>query len=216
MSAAASATAGVCLLATAALLLAERRGSRAGRAIAKVAASTAFVLFALQLGAAGTAYGRLLLLAFALSWAGDVLLLSGRDRPFLAGIAAFLLAHVAFAAAFVSRPLAPGRLALGAALMAVVSLVTLRWLWPHLSRFYRYAVAAYVAALAVMAALAIAASASPGGQLLAAGALAFAASDVAVARDRFVAPGLVNRAWGLPLYYAAQLLLAASLPAAGA
>ena len=60
MSAAASATAGVCLLATAALLLAERRGSRAGRAIAKVAASTAFVLFALQLGAAGTPFGRLL------------------------------------------------------------------------------------------------------------------------------------------------------------
>jgi hypothetical protein len=29
-----------------------------------------------------------------------------------------------------------------------------------------------------------------------------------VARDRFVAPGFVNRAWGLPLYFGAQLLFA--------
>jgi hypothetical protein len=29
-----------------------------------------------------------------------------------------------------------------------------------------------------------------------------------VARDRFVSHQFVNRAWGLPLYYAAQLLLA--------
>jgi hypothetical protein len=43
---------------------------------------------------------------------------------------------------------------------------------------------------------------------VAVGALAFAASDVSVARDRFVRPEFVNRAWGLPLYYAAQLLLA--------
>jgi uncharacterized membrane protein YhhN len=39
-------------------------------------------------------------------------------------------------------------------------------------------------------------------------AVAFALS---VARDRFVVPGFVNRAWGLPLYYAAQLVLAATV-----
>jgi hypothetical protein len=38
-------------------------------------------------------------------------------------------------------------------------------------------------------------------------------SDLSVARDRFVAPGFVNRAWGLPTYFAAQLLLAASVAA---
>lgn len=43
-----------------------------------------------------------------------------------------------------------------------------------------------------------------------AGALAFTASDVSVARDRFVQHGFVNRAWGLPFYYAAQLLIAAT------
>jgi hypothetical protein len=40
------------------------------------------------------------------------------------------------------------------------------------------------------------------------GALAFTASDVSVARDRFVQPAFHNRAWGLPLYFGAQLLLA--------
>jgi hypothetical protein len=40
------------------------------------------------------------------------------------------------------------------------------------------------------------------------GATCFMSSDVAVARDRFVTPGVANRVWGLPLYYGAQLLLA--------
>ena len=40
------------------------------------------------------------------------------------------------------------------------------------------------------------------------GALLFYLSDLLVARDRFVRPGLVNRVVGLPIYYAGQLLLA--------
>jgi hypothetical protein len=47
------------------------------------------------------------------------------------------------------------------------------------------------------------------------GALAFTASDVSVARDRFVREDFFNRAWGLPLYYCAQLLLALSPAAVG-
>jgi uncharacterized membrane protein YhhN len=43
------------------------------------------------------------------------------------------------------------------------------------------------------------------------GALLFYVSDLAVARNRFVAPGFANRAWGLPAYYAGQMLLASTL-----
>jgi uncharacterized membrane protein YhhN len=43
------------------------------------------------------------------------------------------------------------------------------------------------------------------------GALLFYASDLSVARDRFVQRGFVNKAWGLPAYYAGQVLLAWSL-----
>ena len=46
-------------------------------------------------------------------------------------------------------------------------------------------------------------------------ALLFAASDIAVARDKFVAAAFINRAWGLPTYYAAQLMLAWSVRPAG-
>ena len=45
---------------------------------------------------------------------------------------------------------------------------------------------------------------------IALGATAFFLSDIAVARNRFVAPGFTNRAWGLPLYYVGQVLLALS------
>jgi uncharacterized membrane protein YhhN len=207
----AAALAVLCLLAALALVVAERREARSAKVACKVVASTAFVALALACGAPGTIYGRVLLLAQALSWVGDLLLLSARDRVFLLGIGAFLLAHVAYAVAFATAPLAASWLALGACLMAATAVVTLRWLWPHLRSFYRVAVPAYVVALAVMATLAVGATAQR--PLVALGALAFAASDISVARDRFVAPGFVNRAWGLPLYYAAQVLLALSVVA---
>jgi hypothetical protein len=41
-----------------------------------------------------------------------------------------------------------------------------------------------------------------------AGALGFMASDLSVAQARFVAPGFRHTAWGLPLYFGSQLLLA--------
>jgi uncharacterized membrane protein YhhN len=46
---------------------------------------------------------------------------------------------------------------------------------------------------------------------LLAGAALFFVSDLAVARDRFVAHGFANRLWGLPAYYAGQLLIAWSI-----
>jgi uncharacterized membrane protein YhhN len=43
------------------------------------------------------------------------------------------------------------------------------------------------------------------------GAVLFAASDLFVARERFVKSTAINTSVGLPLYYAAQLLIASSL-----
>ena len=40
------------------------------------------------------------------------------------------------------------------------------------------------------------------------GAFAFYLSDLAVARQRFVVKSFTNKAWGLPLYFGAQLVLA--------
>ena len=69
---------------------------------------------------------------------------------------------------------------------------------------------AYLAVIGVMCALALAFTGAGGPVTVAVGALAFAASDLSVARDRFVHQDFFNRAWGLPLYYCAQLLLALS------
>ena len=201
----------VCLVAAIFLVVAEYHKWPIRRIVFKIIASSAFVIIALQLGATTTTYGRLILAALALSWVGDVLLLSRQSRIFLLGIASFLLSHIAFAIAFATRPLSLTGLIVGFAAMVCIGTIVLRWLWRHLENFYRVAVTAYVVAIFTMCSFAIALSAASGNWMIATGALAFAASDISVARDRFVSPGFVNRAWGLPLYYAAQITLALSV-----
>ena len=70
---------------------------------------------------------------------------------------------------------------------------------------------AYVIAIIAMCAFAIAVSAAADAWSLTVGALAFAISDISVARDRFVAHHFINRLWGLPLFYVAQVILALSI-----
>jgi uncharacterized membrane protein YhhN len=204
----------VCAVAVAGLLVAERRNSQPGKWLTKPVASLAFIGTALASGALATTYGELILLGLLLSLAGDVLLIP-HDRPavFRAGVLAFGSAHGAFAAAFLSQPLSMPWLAVSGALLLVVLLPIGRWLGPHLPPGMRVPVFAYLVVIGVMAALACALSGAGGPLIVALGALAFTASDVSVARDRFVHHGFLNRAWGLPLYYVAQLLLALS-PAA--
>lgn len=184
---------------------------RAIRMIFKIAASTAFVALALVNGAADSGYGRLILIALGFSWVGDALLLSKRSSYLLAGIAAFFFAHVSFAIAFVSQSLDIGFFVIAATIMCVVAVVMLRWLWPHLDPFYKIAVPVYVIAITLMTSLAVGASSPPMPPLLAIAAITFTASDVSVARDRFIANEIVNRAWGMPLYYIAQILFAMSV-----
>ena len=205
-----------CAAAVAGLLAAEWFACRVARIAFKLLASTAFVAVACVLPGSAGVYGRLVIVALVLSWVGDTCLLGSRAALFLAGLAAFLLAHLAYGAAFAQGALDGRALGLALLVMLVVGAATMRWLWPHLSMPYKAAVGAYVAAIVGMCTLAVASSSALGCWPLAAGALGFAASDLAVARDQFVAPGRVNRLWGLPLYYASQLLLAWSLASRGA
>jgi uncharacterized membrane protein YhhN len=199
----------VCALAVMALLVAERRESQAGKWLAKPVASLAFIAVALASGAAATGYGQLILLGLVLCLLGDVLLIPG-DRPgvFRLGVFAFLCGHVAFAAAFLTQPLDGRWLGIAAAVLALVLWRVWRWLGPHLPTDMRLPVQAYFAVIATMTALACAVTGAGGSPLVALGAVAFTASDISVARDRFVRHGFANRAWGLPLYYFAQVLLA--------
>ena len=201
----------VCALAVLALLAAERRGWRPGVWLAKPLASTAFVASAILSGAAATSYGRWVLAALALCWLGDVLLIpKQRPRFFIAGIASFLLGHMAFAAAFVGRSVEPLAMAVGGLLMGPVAWLLLRWLWPRLSRPFRVAVPVYVVVILAMVVAAAASVRVAGQPAILLGACLFSASDLAVARDRFVLPGGASYLWGLPLYYTAQLVLAST------
>jgi uncharacterized membrane protein YhhN len=195
--------------AVALLLAAEYRGSRAGIWLAKPAASTVFLCAALAQHALATRYGQLVLTALAFSWLGDVLLIpEKRPGAFRAGVAAFGLAHVAYLAAFASRGLEPLRAGLAAGPAALALVAAVRWLRPHLPAELRGSVYAYMAVLSAM--LVAGAGASAADPTIFAGAFLFYLSDLSVARDRFVAPGFANGAIGLPLYYAAQLVLAFS------
>jgi uncharacterized membrane protein YhhN len=129
---------------------------------------------------------------------------------FRAGVFAFLAGHVAFAAAFLTQPLSLYWLAVAIVALAIVLGGAWRWLRAGLPAEMRVPVQAYFLVIGVMTALACAVSGAGGPSIVAAGAIAFTASDISVARDRFMCPGFANRAWGLPLYYLAQVLLALS------
>lgn len=199
------------LLALVGLLVAERSDSSAGRWATKPLASIGFVGAALSAGALQSRFGLALLTGLGLSLAGDVLLIAKAKASFRAGLFAFLLGHVAFAAAFVLRgidgPVAGGALVVVAAVAVLVG----RWLLPHVEPKMRAPVVAYIVVISSMVALAAGTVAAHGRPILLAAATAFYLSDLSVARDRFVAPAFINRLWGLPVYYLAQLLFAFSL-----
>ena len=199
------------LIAVGVLLFAEFRGMRAGVWVAKPLASSGFLAASLASGALESAYGRSVLLALVLCWFGDVLLIPQARTAFLAGLVSFLFGHLAFALAFTQRGVAPGvfTLALGAGLAA--GLVFLRYCEPHVPAALRAAVRLYVAAISLMLACAAGTVAKAGAPAILLGAFMFWLSDLAVARDRFIAPGPWSRLWGLPLYYAAQLVLASTV-----
>lgn len=198
-------------IALAGLLVAEARGSRPGIYVCKPLASTGFVGAAVAAGALASPYGRAVLAALILSFLGDVFLMSTRSSLFLAGLASFLLAHAGFGAAFVLRGQDPAWAAGALTVLAIPAVIVARWLSPHLPREMRLPVLVYIAVITLMLTLAVGTVAAGSPWILLLGALAFYLSDLSVANDRFVREGFVNRLWGLPLYYAAQLCLAWSV-----
>jgi uncharacterized membrane protein YhhN len=195
-------------LAVCALLLAEYRRSRLGVWFAKPLASLGFIAVACLGSAWDTTYGRALVVALVLCALGDVLLIPANPKWFLLGIGSFTLGHLAYAIGFGTAGVALGPSAGALVVMAVVVTFTVRWLDPHLPPDMRGPVRVYKVVIAAMVAAAVGTSARSGDLRIAAGAIAFAVSDLSVARDRFVRPSFTNVAWGLPLYYAAQVVLA--------
>lgn len=188
------------------LLWAEWSDSLALRPI-KALASTGFMAVALSSGALSHTYGRIVVLALALSWAGDLLLTYQSRRAFLSGLVAFLLGHVAYSVAFGFRGVDPLAAGIAAVAVGILAVVVWRWLAPHVDDLAG-PVVAYLAVISLMVVLAFGTNGEDPSWMITTGAVLFFASDVFIARHQFVARGIENRMIGLPLYYTAQILLA--------
>jgi uncharacterized membrane protein YhhN len=177
--------------------------------VAKPVASAGFLLAAAQVANVPLdRRGWLVVAGLTLGAIGDLLLMGSSAGSFLAGLASFLVGHVAYAVAFWFDRSADW-LAAGSGVAVLLAVTAGRWLRPHLEGHFRVAVPVYVVVISVMVAVAIgAATTRPSA---AAGALLFAVSDVFVARQQFVSDSPFNPTIGLPLYYLAQLLIAFSL-----
>lgn len=180
-------------------------------ATAKLIASTAFVAVAIQAGALNSRYGQLILLGLVFSWFGDMFLVGQTRSFFLAGLGAFFLAHVAYIAAFVVNGINARWIAVAALPVAIVGIAVSVWLTPHIPMELIIPVRAYTTVISLMVIAAIGTRGRGATMLILAGALMFFLSDLSVAALRLVQTALPTYVWGLPLYYAGQLCLAASV-----
>jgi uncharacterized membrane protein YhhN len=171
------------------------------------------IAFAWPRGAASPKQRRFVLIGLVLSLAGDVFLLWPKEG-FLPGLVAFLLAHLAYIAAFcvpVRLAARPWVLVAYAALAALI----LSQLWAGVPAALRAPVLAYVLCLATMAAQAAvwwrSAPAQAAARWAALGGLLFMASDSLLAFNKFGQPLPLSALWILATYWLAQWCIASSL-----
>ena len=172
-------------------------------------------------GASAPRQRRWVRIGLLLSLLGDAFLL-WPQQGFLPGLVSFLLAHLAYIAAF-SVPLPFGARRLPFALFAGIAALILLQLWPGIPAALRVPVLAYVLCLASMAAQAAgwwrASVGTPEAVLArraAWGGLLFMASDGLLAYNKFAAPLALSARCILLTYWLAQWCIASSLQAASA
>lgn len=182
----------------------------AAAALAKFIASSAFIATALSAGAWSSRYGKIILLGLALSWCGDMFLIGQSRALFLAGLAAFLLAHLAYVAAFLVHGISRRWLYFALLPIALVAALVFNWLSPHVPADLALPVRAYTVVISAMVVLAFATQGAQGSLLIVVGALLFYFSDLSVAAQRLLQTDMATYVWGLPFYYGGQLCLALS------
>jgi uncharacterized membrane protein YhhN len=179
------------------------KGAKPAEYVAKPAALVALIVYA----ATGPAPSPWLIAALFFSLLGDVALMLLPGNLFVAGLGAFLLAHIAYIVDF-AAPMA-ARVVWLAIALALASPLALRIIRSVDDAPLRLPVGVYMFVILLMVASAVAS----GSTLAAAGALLFFSSDSVIAWDRFVRPF----AWAQPVimvtYHLGQLALATALRA---
>jgi uncharacterized membrane protein YhhN len=171
------------------------------------------ILLAFQLPADPAGRYRIaILVGLFLSLGGDIFLMLPSDR-FIAGVAAFLAAHLAYLTAFTSIvPFAASPVAF--AVIAGIVVAILLALWRSLPARMRAPLVIYAVVLGAMAAQAISQAIALGSAAAAAGAVGavlFLASDSVLVTNRFARPFRFAPLVVLGTYYAAQVLIASSV-----
>ena len=200
-------TAIACLVLVGTLLV----GTDSVAAGAKIIASTGFLTVAILSGALQSTYGKVLLAGLTLSFAGDAFLIGETQQAFLAGLAAFLLAHLAYVAAFAVNGINFRWLAAAALPVIGIAIGIGMWLAPHTPPELSLPVRLYTIVISGMVVTEIGTRGKGGSMLILVGALLFFMSDLSVAALRLVQTEFPTYVWGLPLYYAGQLCLALSV-----
>lgn len=182
-------------------------GAVAGRAAVKTVAVAALAAAGSVAGAPG-----LVVTGLALGAAGDLFLALRGERAFLAGMAAFALGHLAYAAWMFSPDGLPAAAPV-IGLLALFGISTEVWLAPRTGTL-RWPVRGYVVVILLM--MAAAASLPPWRWPVVAGAVLFLLSDLILALELFVLRDAARKAaagrllW--PVYWSGQaLILAGSL-----
>jgi uncharacterized membrane protein YhhN len=192
-------------------IVASTRGWRNGVYVFKPL-TTLLILGLVLTGPANAhpSYRPLVAAGLVFSLAGDVLLMLPRDR-FVAGLVAFLIAHLLYIRAFTLEGVRATWWLLVP--LAAYGAVLLRVLLPHVTAKLKAPVIVYALVLLAMAWAAAERSAGrlPGGAFAALGGLLFVASDSALAFDRFARHFRWADAVVLGTYYAAQTLIALSI-----
>jgi uncharacterized membrane protein YhhN len=192
---------------------AEYRGPRWLVYICKPLATTLILVLALATGGEDHAYTALIAVGLTCSLAGDIFLMLPQDR-FIPGLVSFLLAQLAYIAAFIraaDRPLS------GTSVLPLIPLlgygfVVFAILRPHLGPLM-VPVLAYMVVILVMGWRAIEYARqypTPGPLAAALGALLFIVSDSVLALNRFARPFRAAQALVLGTYFIAQWLIALS------
>jgi uncharacterized membrane protein YhhN len=187
------------------------RGDRRTETIAKPLVLVSLIVVAVVLGAPDSTAGIWLLVALFFGLVGDIALLGDSVARFQAGLAAFLVGHLAFVVCFVELGLntrwwSPfGLAALVIALVATSRVLpeTHQASGPALS----VPVAVYMAAIGAMLILAW----CTGEPLVAAGATVFVASDAILSVNRFVRPVPHGRLLLMVAYHVGQALIVAGV-----
>ncbi len=140
---------------------------------------------------------------------GDAFLISSDKKMFKIGILAFLLGHVLYMVGVwgLPRDFSTLRL-LGLSGVVLFTVIVIGFLWKKLSPSFRPLVSGYILVLSSLMALTSISHPMMDSWGPFFWSITFAASDLCVARNRFIQESPWNRVVGLPLYFGAQLYLA--------